>query len=380
MNDIFVACFGSIKDPRVNRTKKHLLIDIIALSIMATLSGHTTYEEMHLFGLSHYHWLKTKLLLPNAIPSADTFRRLFNAIDNVGFQRSSVEFLRRLSMLLKGNDIDVVSLDGKSMRGSKEPSKNKSALHVLNAFSSKNKIALGQLVVDNKSNEATMLPLFLNLLDITGSIVTIDAAGCYKNVVEIIAEKKADFVIALKDNQPAMFNLAKESFQLFDQGESDIRVHTAEDEIDSGHGRIDKRLVHTMSADKLLPYIDKAWKGIESLARITHVEWKNGQESISYRFYITSLKAGSPTLILNSIRAHWLIENNLHWALDVSMGEDASRIRHRNGALNASWLRKLVLGILKNASFDIPKLSIKSKQLLIASNPSCRIPMVLEAF
>jgi predicted transposase YbfD/YdcC len=177
-----------------------------------------------------------------------------------------------------------------------------------------------------------------------------------------------------------MFNLAKESFQLFDQGESDIRVHTAEDEIDSGHGRIDKRLVHTMSADKLLPYIDTAWKGIESLARITHVEWKNGQESISYRFYITSLKAGSPTLILNSIRAHWLIENNLHWALDVCMGEDASRIRHRNGALNASWLRKLVLGILKNTSFDIPKLSIKSKQLLIASNPSCRIPMVLEAF
>ena len=255
MNDIFVACFGVIKDPRVNRTKKHLLIDIIALSIMAALSGYTTYEEMRLFGLSHYTWLKTKLSLLNGIPSADTFRRLFNAIDNVGFQHASMEFIKKLSLLLQDNGIDVVALDGKSMRGSKEPSKKKDALHVLNAFSCKNKIALGQLIVDSKSNEATMLPLFLNLLDITGSIVTIDAAGCYKNVVEIITEKKADFVVALKDNQPILCNLAKESFQLFDQGESDIRVHTAEDEVDSDHGRINRRIIHAMSAGTLLPLL-----------------------------------------------------------------------------------------------------------------------------
>jgi len=272
----------------------------------------------------------------------------------------------------------VVSLDGKSLRGFRQPSKGRKATHLLNAFSVQNSLALGQLAIDDKSNELTALPLFIQLLDIAGAIVTIDAAGCYEMVVRAVIDKKADYVLALKQNQPALWELATETFELHDQGQSVLPTYIAQDEIDGSHGRIDQRVIQVIPTHSIASQLNKQWPGLKAIARVTHLSEKAGEMSVNRRFYITSLPANEAHKILNSIRAHWLIENRLHWSLDVTMGEDKSRIRDTIGAANISWLRKLVLGILKRANLGFKGLSIKVKQKFIAGNPEELIPRILQ--
>jgi len=356
MDTVFIECFGGIKDRRVERTKKHLLLDIIALSICGTLSGAESWEEIEDFGNTHQQWFSSFLALPNGIPSHDTISRVFSMLDAKEFQRCSVQWLERVMQLMPET---VIPIDGKTLRSSHGKQACQKALHMINAWSCANGVCLGQLKVDDKSNEIPAVPELLKLLYIKGAIITLDAMGAQEETVQTICQAQADYVIALKGNQGSLHETVKDSFNLKDQGYS-LACYAAKDEINADHGRIEKRSIEVIPAKALQNQIDARWEKLNSLARVTYVRIGKNEVITEHRYYISSLAPEQPGDILKAIRAHWQVENCLHWSLDVTFKEDNCRIRDEQAATNMSWLRKLCLGLLKNErSF---KASIRRKQ------------------
>ena len=357
MNSIFIDCFGDLSDPRVERTKKHLLLDIIGLSLCGILSGAENWEEIADFGKAHDEWFSQFLTLPNGIPSHDTLSRVFSALDPEAFQERCMTWLRRIKPLLPE---DVVAIDGKTLRGSKALTKCQKALHIVNAWSCENQVCLGQISVDDKSNEIPAVPELLKLLCLEGAIVTLDAMGAQTATTKAITDAGADYVIALKGNQGLLCEHTSEAFSLYDQGKSQAVIHDAEDEIDSLHGRLELRAIEVMDAAEITGLMDAHWSGLSSIARLSYTRIEGGHTIKEQRFYFSSLACSQPDRLLRSIRSHWAVENHLHWSLDVTFNEDRSRIRERNAAANFSWMRKFSLGLLKNESSF--KASIRRKQ------------------
>jgi predicted transposase YbfD/YdcC len=357
VDTIFVECFGGIKDPRVERTRKHLLLDIIGIALCAVISGAQNWEEIEDFGQSHQAWLSGFLLLPNGIPSHDTIARVFSALDPSNFQTACMDWLQKLKDLKPET---VIAIDGKTIKGSSRKRSGLKGLHIINAWSCSNGISLGQLKVEDKSNEITAVPKILKQLVIKGAIITMDAMGCQSETVKDICEAEADYIIALKGNQGSLHETVKDSFQLYDSGSKSLSVNSAFGGIDSEHGRIDERKIDVIDALQLGDILPSKWHSLNSLIRITSKRNEAGEVSTEQRYYISSLNPINPEKILGGIRNHWQIENCLHWSLDVSFNEDGSRIRDENAALNFSWLRKFALGLLKKeTSF---KASIRRKQ------------------
>jgi len=366
MDSIFIECFGCLKDPRVERTKKHLLLDIIIIALCGVISGSQSWEEVEDFGNIHEDWFASFLELPNGIPSHDTISRVFSALEPNALQECSINWLKKLKNLLPET---VIPIDGKTLRRSGCKRTSQKALHVINAWSCANGISLGQLKVADKSNEITAVPEILRQLFIKGAVVTLDAMGCQEDTVAQICEAEANYVIALKGNQGELHELVKDSFNMLDSGATTLLPTTAKDKVDGEHGRIDQREIQVISSDKLINMIDKRWKNLNSIARIIYISEVEGQTTIEKRFYISSLPAEKPMNILSAIRSHWQIENCLHWSLDVTFREDNCRIRDENAALNMSWLRKFALGLLKNEK-SFKRASIRRKQLKAWSSPS----------
>ena len=357
MAPIFIECFNSIKDPRVERTKKHLLLDIIALGLCAVIAGAEGWEEIEDFGQDHYAWFDGFLSLPNGIPHHDTIRRVFSALNPHDFQVACQKWFEQIKTL---EPETVIAIDGKTIRGSARKRKRLKGLHIVNAWSCANGISLGQLKVSDKSNETTAIPEILKQLAIKGAIVTLDAMGCQEKIVANIYDNGAEYVIGLKGNQGALREVVEDSFSLFDKGRKSLSANDAKDNIDGDHGRIDQRKIEVIDAEQLKGHIDERWLGLRSLIRVTSIRDENDEVSVEKRFYISSLSAKAPKVILRAIRSHWQIENCLHWSLDVSFNEDGSRVRDENAALNLSWMRKFALGLLKKeTSF---KASIRRKQ------------------
>jgi predicted transposase YbfD/YdcC len=361
MTEIFKDIFSSIKDPRIDRTKKHSLLDIIFLSLCGIIAGCESFEEVSDFGKAHEDWFRNFLDLKNSIPSHDTFERVFAALDPVQFQNSCIEWFKQINELIPET---VIAIDGKTLRGSSRKQKGLKGLHIVNAWSCANSMVLGQIKVDGKSNEITAIPEILDVLSIKGAIVTIDAMGAQKDIVERIISHDADYVISLKGNQGTLHNAVKDAFNLYDQGSKSLRINKASDDIDSMHGRIDERGIETIDTSDFEGYLSNDFKSLYSVARVTKTTYCNGSESTENRYYISSLPASDPLAILRATRSHWQVENNLHWALDVSFNEDKSRVRNENCAINLSWMRKYALGLLKkDTSF---KASIRRKQRKVA--------------
>lgn len=261
----------------------------------------------------------------------------------------------------------IIPIDGKTLRGSKRSNTCKKALHIINAWSCSNSICLGQLKIADKSNEIPAVPQLLKLLYVKGAIVTLDAMGAQEDTVKLITQMEADYVIALKGNQGALHETVKDTFALNDKHQT-LQSYQAKDDIDNQHGRIDSRKIDVIATEKLKGQIDARWKNLNSIARITYSRTENEKTILEKRYYISSLPADNPNRILQAIRAHWQVENCLHWSLDVTFREDNSRIRDENAATNMSWLRKFALGLLKNdTSF---KASIRRKQRKACSSPS----------
>lgn len=361
MNAEFKEIFGGIEDPRLDRTKLHKLLDIIALGILGVMAGAQSFEEIEDFGYAHEEWLKNYLELENGIPSHDTINRVFQSLNPQEFQKTFLNWLRTIKPLLPET---IVPIDGKTLRGSHERSKGLKGLHVVSAWSCANGVSLGQLQVDGKSNEITAIPELLKHLMLEGAIVTIDAMGCQKEIAKLIREQKADYVFGLKGNQGNLEESVGDCFKLND---GLFPLHTVQDGIGCDHGRIEERQLQVLDAKVLEGLVDLSeWNSLTSIARMTYTSEAFGKKSTEIRHYISSLPPEDPSKILRAIRMHWGIES-MHWSLDVSFKEDACRVRDETTALNLSWLRKMSLSFLK-AETSL-KVSIRRKQLKLWNKP-----------
>ena len=345
-----IEYFSSLPDPRIDRTKEHLLEDIIFITIAAVICGAETWNDIENYGISKEIWLKKYLTLPNGIPSHDTFNRVFSALDPDELEKCFLDWIRAVSQLTKG---EVVSIDGKTIRGSRDHRK-KSIVHMVSAWAGKNQLSLGQVKVDNKSNEITAIPKLLKVLFLKGCIVTIDAMGCQTNIAEEIIKKEADYILAVKGNQESLELGINDTIKL----EKPVDVNEASD---FGHGRIETRKCSVYTD---LSHIENPnrWKELKCLVAIeaTRINKMTGHQESETRLYISSLEPDAEK-INQSIREHWGIENSLHWVLDVSFGEDKSRKRDGNSAQNFSIINRMALNMLKNEKSK--KRSVKGKRL-----------------
>ena len=333
--------FADLRDPRVERTREHLLEEILLITIAAVLSGANGWNEIEDYAHSKHAWFKSFLTLPSGIPSHDTFNRVFSALDPEELEKGFVAWVSSIAKLTAG---EVVAIDGKTLRGASEPSKTgpdkKAIVHMVSAWANTNCLVLGQRKVDEKSNEITAIPKLLDALELSGTVVTIDAMGCQRAIAEKIVSKKADYILAVKENQGHLLEEIKDSFQM-------LTADAVVEEIDYGHGRIEQRRCSVI-AD--LSLIEKAseWASLQGIVRIQSERFHKatGKTEREIRYYITSLEADAERLN-RAIRQHWGIENKLHWILDVGFGEDLDRKRAGHAAQNFSVLNRIALNLLK---------------------------------
>jgi predicted transposase YbfD/YdcC len=352
----FTHHFAELTDPRIDRTRLHELLDIIAIALCAVVAGADSWDDIEEFGKAKHAWLKTFLALPNGIPSHDTFRRLFERLDPDEFQRS---FLGWIEALHEATERQVIAIDGKALRRSFDRAGGKSALHMVHAWATANHLLLGQVAVDEKSNEITAIPKLLKMLELSGAIVTIDAMGCQKEIARTIRDGGADYVLALKANHEHLF----EQVVAFFDGAcarglkgGDLHYHR---EWDEGHGRTECRRCWATSD---LSWLEgrEDWVGLRSVVMIEAERFIGDQLSVETRYYLSSLPHDAP-LLNEAVRSHWGVENALHWVLDVTFDEDKSRIKKENAPENFGLLRRLALCLLKRESTS--KRSIKGKRM-----------------
>jgi predicted transposase YbfD/YdcC len=344
--------FKHLPDPRIERQKKHNLLDIIILSILAVLSGAESYDSIELFGKTNFTFLKQFLELKNGIPSHDTINRVFQSLSPFYFER----YFASWAQSLKEDRIieKVIAIDGKTSRGTKDSFHHKSPLHSVHAWSVENGICLCQVACGEKSNEITAIPQVLDLLDVKDCIITIDAMGTQTAIAEKIIEKKGNYILAVKDNQKKLEEevqlTCKQRRPLFDTCE-----------IEKGHGRIETRRCEVFSVDLILDEIKKRWKKLNTVIKITSTREYSGKIETQERFYISSLSANNE--FNKYIRSHWEVENKLHWELDMVFREDEQRKRSNHADKNFAIVRKIGLNLLKKEN---GKESLRSKRLKAA--------------
>lgn len=351
-----VEHFESVEDPRIDRSKEHLLIDILTIAILAVICGADGWVGIETYGRAKYNWLKTFLALPNGIPSHDTFARVFARLKPEQLQASFLSWVRSVSRVSKG---ELIALDGKTVRRSYDKGKDKGAIHMVSAWASQNRLVLGQRKVEEKSNEITAIPELLNVLDINGCIVSIDAMGTQTAIAQQIVAQGGDYVLALKGNQG---NLFEDVQQLFDWAKArafkDIE-HDFYETLDTSHGRIEKRRCWTLGEVEELVDRDK-WADLNCIAMVEACRTSGDKTTREVRYYISSLAPQAKSLA-EAIRTHWSIENPLHWVLDVAFREDECRIRNGHAPENFTLLRHLALSALNQET--TAKVGIKNKRL-----------------
>jgi predicted transposase YbfD/YdcC len=337
--------FNDLEDPRMERTKHHQLLDIIAIAICGVICGADSWVDLELFGRSKEEWLKRFLSLPNGIPSHDTFGRVFALLDPVKFAQCFTSWVRAVSQLTQGQ---VIAIDGKALRRSHDRANGKSAIHMVSAWASANHLVLGQLKVDDKSNEITAIPELLEVLELSGCIVTIDAMGCQKDIARQIVEQGADYVLALKENQGQLYREVVDTFKSGLGSAFEGLQHDFYQTVGKGHGRIETRQCWVVSEPEVLEYLNEkgAWAGLSSVAMVRSKRVVGDEESVESRYYISSLQ-GEARQLLEATRTHWEIENCVHWVLDIAFNEDDSRVRQGHAPQNLAVVRHLALNLLK---------------------------------
>lgn len=354
--NIIAPHFSKLKDPRMDRTRKHNLFDIVTITICAVVGGADNWVEVAEFGRSKEDWLKGFLDLPNGIPSHDTFGRVFRLLDPQQWQAGFVSWVETITQATKGQ---IVPIDGKALRRSHDKTLGCKAIHMVSAWASESRVVLGQVKVDKKSNEITAIPTLLEMLTLSGCIVTIDAMGCQKEIARKIIEKEADYALALKKNQNGLYEGVK---ALFDKAQpDDFKPHHYHNTSEKSHGRQEIRQCWTISDPKQLSELHNfsAWQGLQTVVRIRAQQQRGNKTTIEDRYYISSL-SGDAAKMLQVVRGHWHIENSLHWVLDIAFREDDCRIRKGYGAQNFAVLRHLALNLLEQDT--TAKCGIKAKR------------------
>ena len=345
--------FADLPDPRVERTRLHNLLDILTIALLGIVCGAEGWDQMEEFGDGKLDWLRTFLPLANGIPCADTFRRVFGALDPKEFHACFQKWVQSLSQSLAGK---VVAIDGKTLRGSYDTAAQQSPLHLVHAWAAQNQLLLGQLATEEKSNEITAIPMLLKLLDLKGAVVTIDAMGCQTKIAKAIVEQGADYVLALKGNQET---LHQEVVDLFSDKKADVKAPLPYAQtVDGDHGRIETRRTYVTS--DIDWFVDQSeWSKLHCFVMVESEREIGDKKTLERRYYISSLSANAERFS-GIIRSHWSVENQLHWSLDVALGEDQSRVRKDHGPENLSLVRKMALMLLKRETTK--KRGIRTKQ------------------
>lgn len=354
-NTMIAEHFRNITDTRAPWKVKHRLIEIIVMVIVAVAADCDSWEDIADYCKAKEKWMKDKLgmKLQNGIPSHDTLQRVFGMIKPTEFEKSFIEWMKETTNITDG---EIISIDGKTLRGSKD--RNKKPLHMVSAWANANQMVLGELATDEKSNEITAVPKLIEMLDVSGCIVTADAMSCQKRITKSITENGADYVIGLKENQPALCDDASRYFDdAFNNPEQYPEILT-KTTLDKGHGRIEKRQ-YFLAANIDWLYNRQEWSYLKGIGAVKSTVEANGTVTEDIRYYITSLT--DIEQFQRAVRAHWGIENSLHWCLDVVFDEDHIRMRKDNTAENVAVIRHLVINTLKNYPTE-RSMSLKRKR------------------
>jgi predicted transposase YbfD/YdcC len=353
--------FRKLKDPRMERSKLHPLINIVTIAICGVICRCEDWQQIALFGEKRKAWFEKFLAMPNGIPSHDTFERVFDRLDPKAFQCC---FLDWIDVLYQQLGLKHIAIDGKTLRGS--GTGKLKTLHLVSAWATENHVSLGQVACAEKSNEITAIPELLEMLCLEGALVTIDAMGCQKEIAAVICDKGGDYLLTVKDNQPTLKADIESSFEQAFSTDFEGLDYDEFQTRDIGHGRKETRTYTIIKNPQTITQKDQ-WQDLKVIGmcvceRVEGYSEANPQgtrESAEVRYFIGSRTAGAK-IYARGLRGHWGIENNLHWQLDVTFAEDANRVSRRNGAENLALLRKLALGLLKRHP---SKLSIKCKAL-----------------
>jgi predicted transposase YbfD/YdcC len=345
-----VRCFADVPDPRIDRTKRHKLVDILVIALCAVIAGADTWEEVEQFGRAKHDWLKRFLELPHGIPSHDTFYRVFAALDPQAFGEC---FGRWMAAAGAATGLKHIAIDGKAVRGTPKATAS-GCLHLVSAWATANHLTLGQEAVADGSNEIAAIPELLRVLDLAGALVTIDAAGCQTDIARQIRSQGGHYLLAVKDNQPRLHDAVRGLFEAaLTRDYAGCDTHATRER---GHGRQEERYVAVAAAPAGLP---AEWSDVAAVVEVTRQRTVNGKTSGESHYYVSSVAAAAAEFG-RFIREHWSIENGLHWVLDVAFREDERQTRAGHAGENLGRLRRVATSLLKAVA---AKGSIKAKRL-----------------
>ena len=364
-----VEHFARLPDPRIERHRWHKLSDILVIAVCAVLCGAESYPAIEDFGQEREAWLRQFLELPSGIPSHDTFNRVLRVLEPVALQQCFLNWMQAVAEVTQG---EVVAIDGKALRRSFAKDTGKRAIHMVSAWATTNGVVLGQRKVDTKSNEIMAIPALLELLTLKGCIVTIDAMGCQRTIAQKIVAQEADYVLALKDNQPTLAQAVEQFFIAGPHAETHRTTSAYHEQTEQGHGRVETRCAW-ISADLPPEVSAAAWPGLRSIGMVQATRTVAGETSVEPRFYLTSLPPDAEQFA-QAVRKHWGIENQLHWSLDVTFREDQSRLRAGHGAENFAVLRHIALNLLRQ---EPSTKSLPRKRLACALNPDYLLKVLI---
>lgn len=350
---------SDLPDPRSERNQDHPLLSIIFIAVCGAISGAYNWVDMEAYGNAKAEWLKTLIALPHGIPSHDTFGRVFRFLNPQAFQARFLEWVRGMGKRLTD---EVIAMDGKQMRGAKDAPVGKDGLYMVSAWAVEQGIVLGQRTVDEKSNEITAIPELLDVLDVEGCVVTIDAMGCQTEIAEKIISQQADYLLAVKGNQGTLAEDIADLFAGFEQAQWQGVAHDYHKTVNKDHARLEIRECWVVSQSDYLTYLRRYgdWKDLRSLVKITAQRQFNGKTTTQTRYFISSL---IPTAqrALGICRDHWQIENELHWVLDIAFNQDHNRVHKDHAPENLAVLQHIALNLVKQEKSS--RSSVKTKRL-----------------
>jgi predicted transposase YbfD/YdcC len=359
----FESCFEIVSDPRVKGRSDHPLQSVLFLVVAAVISGADGPVEIADFGKERLNWLKQFVDLPHGIPAHDTIGRILSIIKPAEFQKALLAWLSELRKDSSDDGPIIVPIDGKTARGSYTNADKSNAIHIVSAWATDHGITLGQVAVDSKSNEITAVPQLLDMMELKGTIITLDAMGCQKAIAKKVIDGGGDYTFAVKDNHPKLAKAIEQAFlEAYEEGlvESGFRSKTVDEK---GHGREETRSYCVASIPESMKTLAKSWPGIKSIGQAINITTQGDKQTSETRYYISS-RAPKVSEFSQSVRKHWGIES-MHWVLDVVFGEDASRIRTGHATQNMSFTKKFVISLLKQ---DTSKTSLKGKRKRAAWN------------
>jgi len=349
-----VSYFDNLDDPRIERAKRHKLVDILVIAVCAVIANANGWEDIATFGEAKVHWFRNFLELPNGIPSHDTFRRVFARLNPKTFQKAVISWIAGIAEV---SGSQIIPIDGKTARRSFDKSVSLGPLHFVSAWSATNRLTLGQIKVDSHSNEIPAISSLLELLDVRGAIVTIDAMGCQREIAAKIVGQGGDYMLALKGNQKTISDDAKLAYQGADHLQLTKRLGDPIITVDGDHGRIETRR-YWIANDLSILSNASAWPGLKSIGIVERQRESKSNVTIERQYFLLSFDSDTKRFA-HACRGHWSIESALHWCLDMTFNEDQSRIRKGDAPENFAMIRRIALSLLKNVD---PTLSVAKKR------------------